>query len=132
MSPATEGGRGGPHAPPTTAATDDLTGPGLAPSRVVDEGRHALILHTQTYARLCERLGGRFVHHVPQPPNPTRSQGILGRTTVAIEMAGFSVDRDLWIPAEDRTFVMAADCQHSETNCTDCNCSEVSCESTQN
>lgn len=115
-----------------TAATRDLAGPGLAPSRVVDEGWHALILHTQTYARLCRDLGGRFVHHVPQPPDPARSPGILDGTTAAIKAAGFTVDVDLWTPAGDRTFAVAADCQHSETNCTDCNCSEVSCESTQN
>lgn len=115
-----------------TAATRRPAGPGLAPSRVVDEGWHALILHTQTYARLCDRLGGRFVHHVPQPPDPTRSPGILDRTTAAIEAAGFTVDVDLWMSAADRTVVVAAACQHSETNCTDCNCQEVSCESTEN
>ncbi|MFJ2739053.1 hypothetical protein ACIO3O_05250 [Streptomyces sp. NPDC087440] len=115
-----------------TAAARPRSGPGLAPSRVVDEGWHALILHTHTYARLCRSLGGRFVHYVPQPPDPTRAPGILSRTVAAIEAAGFTVDVDLWIPAEDRTFVVAADCQHSETNCTDCNCSEVSCQSGDN
>ena len=32
----------------------------ITPSQVVDEGWHALILHTHPYARLCDRLG-RFV-----------------------------------------------------------------------
>jgi hypothetical protein len=36
----------------------------LAPSRVVDEGWHALILHTRPYARLCTDHGP-FVHHSP-------------------------------------------------------------------
>lgn len=114
------------------AATRPFSGSGLAPSRVVDEGWHALILHTQTYARLCQSLGGRFVHHVPQPPDPTRAPGILDRTTVAIEAAGFAVDRNLWISAADRTIVVAASCQHSGGRCEDAPCDEVSCESTQN
>jgi hypothetical protein len=115
-----------------TAATRDSAGPGLAPSRVADEGWHALILHTQTYARLCDRLGGRFVHHVPQAPDPSRAPGIIDRTTAAIAAAGFTVDAELWKGAEDRTIAVAADCQHSEQSCTDCNCSEVSCQSGPN
>ncbi|WP_078966665.1 phage major capsid protein [Streptomyces sp. WM6378] len=34
----------------------------IQPSKVVDEGWHALILHTQLYAKLCEGLG-HFVNH---------------------------------------------------------------------
>ncbi|QCX80133.1 hypothetical protein C9F11_32740 [Streptomyces sp. YIM 121038] len=51
----------------------------LRPSRVVDEGWHALILHTATYAELCRSLG-RFVHHArkaqlatPDPGGPLLS-----------------------------------------------------------
>ncbi len=76
--------------------------------------------------------GAGLVHHVPQPPDPNGPPGVLDRTVTAIGAAGFTVDLDLWMPAEDRTFAVAADCQHSETNCTDRNCSEVSCESTRN
>ncbi|MEU2578869.1 hypothetical protein ACIP3B_36540 [Streptomyces anulatus] len=38
-------------------------GVGRAPSRIVDEGWHALLLHTAMYTQLCENLGGGFVHH---------------------------------------------------------------------
>ncbi|WP_256106062.1 hypothetical protein [Streptomyces sp. ODS05-4] len=43
----------------------------IAPSNVVDEGWHALILHTRLYRRLCDGLG-HFVHHVPERPDPGR------------------------------------------------------------
>ncbi|MFF4448937.1 hypothetical protein [Streptomyces sp. NPDC001502] len=68
----------------------------LVPSRVVDEGWHALILHTPLYADLCARLGG-FVHHIPERPDPgRRSHGDIERTIAAIEAAGYTLDRDLW------------------------------------
>ncbi len=43
----------------------------LRPSRVVDEGWHALILHTRVYSELCEGVG-RFVHHMPEPSDGSR------------------------------------------------------------
>ncbi len=54
------------------AACSRNPGTGLAPSRIVDEGWHALILHTAMYAELCTKLGGTFVHHYPgyDPTNP--------------------------------------------------------------
>lgn len=85
----------------------------IAPSRVVDEGWHALILHTATYAELCMRLGG-FVHHYPEPPDPHRqTQEIISRTTALIGEAGFTINRELWhVPTEELVSV-AADCGHT-------------------
>jgi hypothetical protein len=85
----------------------------IAPSRIVDEGWHALILHTALYRRLCDRLGA-FVDHYPERPDPTRqSAGILERTTALILEAGHSTDPSLWaLPAEGRIPV-AADCGHA-------------------
>ncbi|MFD9538113.1 glycine-rich domain-containing protein [Streptomyces sp. NPDC060010] len=86
---------------------------GLVPSRVVDEGWHALILHTHLYQALCMGLGG-FVHHVPERPDPgARSHGDVGRTVAAIEAAGYSVDADLWHGPEDSPITVAANCRHS-------------------
>ncbi|MFJ9074753.1 glycine-rich domain-containing protein [Streptomyces sp. NPDC102278] len=86
---------------------------GLVPSRVVDEGWHALILHTHLYQALCMGLGG-FVHHVPERPDPgARSHGDVERTVAAIEAAGYSVDADLWRGPEDSLITVAASCQHS-------------------
>ncbi|MBO8193867.1 hypothetical protein ITI46_19685 [Streptomyces oryzae] len=68
----------------------------MRPLRLVDEGWHALILHTALYAKLCARLG-RFVHHHPDGPDTTDhvSDGHL-RTVALMEEAGLSPDRDLW------------------------------------
>ncbi|MCT9093245.1 hypothetical protein N4G70_30920 [Streptomyces sp. ASQP_92] len=89
-------------------------GRGLVPSRVVDEGWHALILHTGLYQNLCARLGG-FVHHIPERPDPGRfDSAVLQRTIAAIESAGYSVDTDLWRSPEDQLVSVAAKCQHSD------------------
>ncbi|MEU6057799.1 hypothetical protein [Streptomyces sp. NPDC047097] len=68
----------------------------IAPSNVVDEGWHALILHTRLYRRLCDGLG-HFVHHVPERPDPERDDPhVLTRTVALIEQAGYVVDAELW------------------------------------
>ncbi|MFF7198253.1 glycine-rich domain-containing protein [Streptomyces sp. NPDC008079] len=109
------------------AAAAQFPGQGMRPSRVVDEGWHALILHTYTYHLLCQRLGV-FVHHCPEAPDPTRyDKDALARTTGAVLAAGFEVDQELWRGPEDRSFQVAADCQHGpggpegtcNTPCTD-------------
>lgn len=86
----------------------------VAPSRVVDEGWHALILHTDLYARLCERLGGGFVHHFPERPDPSRhGQDVIDRTTELIRAQGYTPDLELWRPPTDTSIPVAADCQHA-------------------
>ncbi|MFE9372504.1 glycine-rich domain-containing protein [Streptomyces sp. NPDC006711] len=68
----------------------------IQPSKVVDEGWHALILHTRLYARLCEGLG-HFVNHFPERPGPERHDpNVLTRTVALLEQAGFTVDAELW------------------------------------
>ncbi|GLX18933.1 MULTISPECIES: glycine-rich domain-containing protein [Streptomyces] len=71
-------------------STDDMT-----PSRLVDKGWHALILHTTLYKQLCAHLGG-FVDHYPTPQSAEGDLDALDRTIQSIERAGFSVDRHLW------------------------------------
>ncbi|MFG3499517.1 glycine-rich domain-containing protein [Streptomyces sp. NPDC047886] len=69
---------------------------GIAPSNVVDEGWHALILHTNLYARLCDGLG-HFVHHFPERPDAGRDDPhVLTRTVALIEQTGYGVDPELW------------------------------------
>ncbi|MBW1601868.1 hypothetical protein JJV70_07040 [Streptomyces sp. JJ66] len=88
----------------------------IAPSRVVDEGWHALILHTTVYAELCERLGG-FVHHYPERPDEERfDPGVIARTCALMEEAGYAVDRELWTAPGRELVGVAARCQHSP-NC---------------
>ncbi|WP_455353139.1 glycine-rich domain-containing protein [Streptomyces sp. SYSU K217416] len=68
----------------------------LSPSRAVDPGWHAFMLHTREYAAWCQGQFGRFIHHSPFP-TPQLFDGVQMRRTVeAIEAAGFTVDRELW------------------------------------
>ncbi|MEV0375691.1 hypothetical protein AB0I10_39110 [Streptomyces sp. NPDC050636] len=86
----------------------------LRPSRVVDEGWHALLLHSVVYAGLCRSLS-RYVHHVPERPDVTRHDpGALVRTMGRITDAGYEVDLRLWLPPTDETISVAAGCEHSE------------------
>ena len=85
----------------------------LAPSRTVDEGWHALILHTALYRELCERLG-RFVDHFPERPDATRqTPRALIRTAKVMRATGYEPNPGLWtLPAEGRIPV-AAKCGHA-------------------
>ncbi|WP_328911765.1 MULTISPECIES: hypothetical protein [unclassified Streptomyces] len=81
----------------------------IAPSRVVDEGWHALILHTAVYGRLCDRLG-TFIHHYPEPPDPTRHDDeVMDRTIGLLHAAGHEPDMDVWAaPSNGRIIVTEA------------------------
>ncbi|MEH0551223.1 hypothetical protein [Streptomyces sp. B21-101] len=96
------------------AAGSRNPGVGLAPSRIVDEGWHALILHTAVYADLCQRLGGDFVHHFPGYDPTHYDPPILDRTREKITELGWAADPQLWGPPTGETLVsVAAKCQHS-------------------
>lgn len=89
-------------------------GTGLAPSRIVDEGWHALILHTAMYAELCTNLGGMFVHHYPGYDPTNYDPSILDRTREAIAALGWEADPELWgPPSDERLASVAAKCQHA-------------------
>ncbi|MFK0252125.1 glycine-rich domain-containing protein [Streptomyces sp. NPDC090445] len=80
----------------------------ISPSPVVDEGWHALILHTRLYAKLCASLGG-FVHHYPQQPEDGGFDAdIIERTLDTMRATGFEPDLELWRgPAEQDIDVTA-------------------------
>ncbi|MBT2400772.1 hypothetical protein [Streptomyces sp. ISL-100] len=89
-------------------------GAGLAPSRVVDEGWHALILHTRVKASLAARLG-MFVHHVPEAPNPgRRDPDALTRSQEAIKAAGYTPEPAMWVAPTDTSIPVAAECQRDD------------------
>lgn len=99
-----------------TAAAAKSTGRHLRPSKAVDMGWHALILHTAMYRWLCAGLG-RFVDHRPEGPETLRRDAdTLHLTMDAIRDAGYEPDAYLWGPLAD-TEIHAGDCMHSE--CTD-------------
>ncbi|NEY32039.1 hypothetical protein GTU99_07500 [Streptomyces sp. PRKS01-65] len=98
------------------AACAKNPGVGLAPSRIVDEGWHALLLHTAMYAELCETLGaqGRFVHHYPGYDPTHYDPPILDRTRAKIAELGWEADPELWGPPSEETLAsVAAKCQHA-------------------
>ncbi|MEU4362561.1 hypothetical protein [Promicromonospora sp. NPDC023987] len=73
----------------------------LSPSEIVNPGWHEFILHTVDYVEFCERIAGRFLHHVPTEPENVAAEGEGGHDTLsytvdAIDAAGFSVDTELW------------------------------------
>ncbi|MEU5978202.1 hypothetical protein [Streptomyces sp. NPDC047315] len=61
------------------------------PSLRVDLFWHALVLHTKDYARVCDALGGGFIHHVPDRNNghdPAEGRAAMRRTAEVIRSAG--------------------------------------------
>jgi hypothetical protein len=94
------------------------TGEPLAPSELVDIGWHAFLLHTKDYAAFCDRIAGRFLHHVPTDENDPAASGeaahkTLVRTVTAIDAAGFATDPALW----PRSAVVAVACTGCHNGC---------------
>jgi hypothetical protein len=84
----------------------------MAPSRTVDEGWHALVLHTALYANLCETLG-RFVHHFPERPDPSRHDGtVMEHTLALLRESGHEPATDLWTHPLYAQVAVAAQCSH--------------------
>ncbi|MFJ9545033.1 glycine-rich domain-containing protein [Streptomyces erythrochromogenes] len=95
------------------AAAAQATGRHLRPSKAVDMGWHALILHTAMYRELCSARG-RFVDHRPEGPETLRRDAAtLEFTMSAIREAGYEPDPFLWGPLSD-TEIQTGDCMHSE------------------
>ncbi|MEU0135650.1 hypothetical protein ABZ172_16720 [Streptomyces sp. NPDC006296] len=99
------------------AASAALPGAELAPSKAVDVGWHTWILHTVDYAAFCNRVAGRFIHHVPTAEGAMVQGGSAAarqRTLDAITAAGFRIDHDLW-PGVAKT----SECSQCHAGCTD-------------
>lgn len=97
------------------------TGAPLAPSELVDIGWHTFILHTHDYAAFCERVAGRFLHHVPTGDDDSAvryeaARETLTRTVAVIEAAGFVIDADLWPAVSGKCNVNCSPCKNG---CTD-------------
>lgn len=71
----------------------------LSPSRTVDEGWHAFILHTREYAEFCDRVVGHFIHHTPdEEPGGDRleAEARVLSTVAHLRSAGLPADEELW------------------------------------
>jgi hypothetical protein len=72
-------------------------GAAYSPSPLVDVGWHAFILHTREYNEFCERVAGRFIHHVPMEPNePNSATHGSADAREALTRAGIEIDEQLW------------------------------------
>ncbi|MGW6583460.1 glycine-rich domain-containing protein [Streptomyces globisporus] len=98
------------------AASAALPGAELSPSKAVDVGWHTFILHTVDYAEFCERVAGRFIHHVPTSDAETGegSAAARQRTLDAITAAGYRIDHELWPDA-----AKMGDCSQCHAGCSD-------------
>lgn len=68
-----------------------------SPAPLVDIGWHAFILYTSEYAGFCQRLAGRFIHHVPaDDENLNETMADVLHTVAAMKRHGISVDEELW------------------------------------
>jgi hypothetical protein len=91
-------------------------GAGLAPSAEIDKGWHAFILHTADYAEFCQRIAGRFIHHLPTGPDIEEDDGATIHATIAaMQAAGIPVDITLWPVSADCT----SDCHQCHAGCHD-------------
>lgn len=87
------------------------TAPWLSPTKAVDAGWHAFILHTADYAEFCARVLGTFIHHNPVCTDDIRSGAALQRTLEALQKTGYRVDPDLWTVSDP------ADCNQCHATC---------------
>jgi hypothetical protein len=86
----------------------------LRPSRTVDIGWHAFMLHTHAYAEFCDTIAGRFIHHEPDEfEPPTRSRVTLAPTVNTMVMLGLVIDAELWMQGSGA-------CSQCHGGCTDC------------
>lgn len=72
----------------------------IVPDISVDPGWHAFIEHTHEYAEFCERLAGRFIHHVPIMVEDISSGAAMARTIPALHTTGYQVDMEFWVTGE--------------------------------
>jgi hypothetical protein len=95
-------------------ACADNPGTQLRPSRAVDVAWHTFILNTAEYAIFCQRIAGRFIHHLPEEFTPPASPGVmLSPTVAAMRAAGFVVKDELWAQASGK-------CSQCHQGCTNC------------
>ncbi|HEX5200919.1 MAG TPA: hypothetical protein VFW27_13390 [Actinoplanes sp.] len=83
----------------------------IGPSELVDIGWHTFILHTIDYAEFCDRIAGRFIHHVPDEPDDGAAGPPLAASAAAVRAAGFRLDQPLWLSG--------AECSQCHAGCHD-------------
>ena len=69
------------------------------PSDDADEIWHDLITCTKAYARICEKVAGRFIHHRPIVNDDITSGRSHTRTIAAMRRTGLPIDEELLVEA---------------------------------
>lgn len=85
----------------------------VSPSKLIDVGWHAFILHTRTYTDFCLEQFGRYVHHQPTPGS--NSDGYLRARSLAKEMFG-ELDVRFWPESGAGPCAPDSDC-HDDDSC---------------
>lgn len=76
-------------------------GTSFSPAPMPDVGWHTFLLYTREYAKFCERVAGRFIHHAPfdAPGMDDGSSVCPAHTAEAMRAAGLNVIDELWRPS---------------------------------
>lgn len=76
-------------------------GNGFSPAPLVDIGWHTFILYTREYAAFCEKIAGRFIHHMPTDNPDLEDSGSTGTGTMGtIQFMvdnGYPINILLWV-----------------------------------
>ncbi|MEU7986011.1 hypothetical protein AB0B56_14195 [Streptosporangium canum] len=92
-------------------------GAGLGPSDLVDIGWHTFLMYTEDYARFCQDVAGRFIHHAPDDDPAAAGAGAsLSVTIAAMTLAGYPVNEAMWPTAADCS---SQKCSQCHAGCTD-------------
>jgi len=72
----------------------------FAPSPAVDKIWHRSMMRTRNFAVVCERVAGRFMHHMPIMDEDIRSGAATERGLAAMRATGYRVDMEWWTDGE--------------------------------
>ncbi len=74
----------------------------FCPSKTVDIGWHAFLMHTRDYTAFCNEINGQYIHHEPTPVEivVARTGGVT-ETVRAMKANGIFVDEVLWTKTAD-------------------------------
>lgn len=68
-----------------------------SPSPIVDIGWHTFLLYTREYADFCDRVAGRFIHHVPSDEEDASCRGgSVAETVAAMRRSKIAVIEAMW------------------------------------
>ncbi|MBV9959353.1 MAG: hypothetical protein JO360_13085 [Acidobacteria bacterium] len=68
------------------------------PAPRVDDAWHVFLLYTREYMEFCERVAGKYIHHVPADfPGSSDGEGLsLCETVKFMEARGIPFDPEIW------------------------------------